>query len=134
MPEYKEVFEKYGSHVVRYSGHEWSGTWCDICIEQKLMKAAKSEGGLSRGRMKNSDSGHKCWVQTLNHFANVNQHMEEGVKKNSPLHKNLGETRMKRDAEAIARALNWLQENDPFDKDRDRKLLVILNWIHQHCK
>ena len=45
------------------------------------MKAARSEGGLSRGRMRNSDSGHKCWVQTLNHFADVNQHMEEGVKK-----------------------------------------------------
>ena len=29
------------------------------------MKAAKSEGGLSRGRMRNSDSGHKCWAPTL---------------------------------------------------------------------
>ena len=127
LPEYKEVFEKfaaYGSHAVRYSGHEWSGTWCDICIEQKLMKAARSEGGLSRGRMRNSDSGHKCWVQTLNHFAYVNQRMEEGVKKHNPLHKDLGGTRMKRDAEAIARALNWFQENDLFDQDRDRQLLV----------
>ena len=66
------------------------------------MKAAKSEGGLSRGRMRNSYSGHKCWVQTLNHFADVNQRMEEGVKKHSTLHKDLGGTRMKRDAEAIA--------------------------------
>ena len=31
-----------------------SGTWCDICTEQTLMKAAKSEGGLSRGRKRNS--------------------------------------------------------------------------------
>ena len=31
-----------------------SGTWCDICTEQTLMKAAKSEGGLSIGRKKNS--------------------------------------------------------------------------------
>ena len=31
-----------------------SGMWCDICSEQTLMKAAKSEGGLSRGRMRNS--------------------------------------------------------------------------------
>jgi len=52
LPEYKEIFEHfnaYGNHVVRYSCHEWSSTWCDICIEQRLMKAAKSEGGLSRG-------------------------------------------------------------------------------------
>ena len=63
-------------------------------------------------------------MQTLNHFADVIQCMDEGVKKHSPLHKNLGGTRMKRDAEAIARALNWFQENDPFDQDRDRQLLV----------
>jgi len=24
-----------------------AGTWCYMCIEQRLMKAAKSEGGLS---------------------------------------------------------------------------------------
>ena len=31
--------------------------------------------------MRESDSGHKCWVQMLNHFADINQCMEEGVKK-----------------------------------------------------
>ena len=111
LPGYREIFERFTAHrnyVVRYSCHDWSGTWCDICIERRLMKAAKSEGG----RMRNSDSGHKCWVQTLNHFADVNQHMEEGVKKHG-----------KRDAEAIALALKWF-ENNPFDHDRDRLLLV----------
>ncbi|KAK0144248.1 Polyserase-2 [Merluccius polli] len=56
LPAYKEIFKSFnahGNHVVRYSSHDWSGTWCDICIEQTLMKAAKSEGGLSRGRMRN---------------------------------------------------------------------------------
>ncbi|KAI4804826.1 hypothetical protein KUCAC02_026439, partial [Chaenocephalus aceratus] len=80
LPAYKETFKSFtahGNHVVRYSSHDWSGTWCDICIEQTLMKSAKSEGGLSRGRMRHSDSGHKCWVLTLNHFSNVNQRMEE---------------------------------------------------------
>ena len=124
-PEYKEIFESFiehGNHVVRYSSHDWSGTWCDICIEQRLMKAAKSEGGLSRERMKNADSGHKCWVQTLNHFSDVNQRMEESVRKHGPLHKDLAKTRMKRDAEAIGLALKWFEENNPFD--RDKKLLV----------
>ncbi len=64
--------------------------------------------------MRNSDSEHKCWVQTLDHFANVNYRMEESVKKHSPLHKDLGETRMKRDTEAITQALTWFQENDHF--------------------
>ncbi|KAI4803698.1 hypothetical protein KUCAC02_025353 [Chaenocephalus aceratus] len=47
LPAYKETFESFtahGNHVVRYSSHDWSGTWCDICIEQTLMKSAKSEG------------------------------------------------------------------------------------------
>ena len=68
LPGYKEIFEQHGSLLSPC----WSDTWCDISIEQTLMKAAKSEGGLSRGRMRNSDSSHKCWVQTLSHFADVN--------------------------------------------------------------
>ena len=129
-PVYKEIFENFiahGNHVVRYSSHDWSGTLCDMCIEQRLMKAAKSEGGLSRGRMKNADSGHKCWVQTLNHFSDVNQRMEERVRMDGPLHKGLAKTQMKRDAEAIVLVLKWFEENNPFDKDRDKKLLVCFS-------
>ncbi len=91
------------------------------------MKAAKSEGGLTRGRMRNSDSGHKCWVQTLNHFSDVNQLMEEGVKKHDPLHKDLGKTRMKQDAAAVALALKWFEENNSFDHNRDKELLVSIS-------
>ena len=56
------------------------------------MKAAKSEGGLSRGRMRSSDSDHKGRVQPLSHFADINQCIEEGVKKHCPLHKDLAKT------------------------------------------
>jgi len=68
-------------------------------------------------------------VQTLNHFADINQCMEEGVKKHSPLHKDL---QMKRDAEAVALAITWLEEKNPFDKDGDKQLLLslILNRIY----
>lgn len=127
LPTYKEIFSGFTvhrNHVVRYSSHEWSGIWSDLCIEQTLMKAAKSEGGLSRGRMKNSNSGHKCWVQTLNHFSKVNQLMEADVEQHKPLHKELAETRVKRDVEAIALALKWFAEHNPFDDKRDKKLLV----------
>ena len=89
----------------------WSGAWCDICVEQTLMKAAKSEGGLSRGRMRNSNSDHKSWVLTLSHFSNVNQ--KEGVKKHAPSHRDLAKTQMKRDAEAVEHVLPWFEENNP---------------------
>ena len=127
LPAYQDTLESFtahGNHVVRYSSHEWSGTWCDICIKQTLMKAAKSEGGLSRGRMRNSDSGHKCWVLTLSHFSDVNKRMEEDVQKYVPLHRDLAKTQMKRDAEAVELVLKWFDENKPFDNDRDKELLV----------
>ena len=81
------------------------------------MKAAKSEGGLSRGRMRSSDSDHKGRVQPLSHFADINQCIEEGVKKHCPLHKDLAKTRLKMDAKAVVLALTWLEKNNPFDYD-----------------
>ena len=104
LPAYMDTlkhFLAHGNHVVCYSSHEWSGTWCDICIEQTLMKAAKSEGGLSRGRVRNSFSGHKCWVLTLSHFSDINQRVEEDVSKYAPLHRDLLKTQMKRVAEEV---------------------------------
>ena len=35
LPVYKDILQRltaHGNHVLRYSSHEWSGTWCDICI------------------------------------------------------------------------------------------------------
>ena len=117
-------FTTHGNQVVRYSSHKWSGTLRDICIEQTLMKAAKSEGGLSRGRMRNSDSAQKCWVLTLSNFSDVNQHMEEDIRNQAPPHRDLTKTQMIRDAEAVELALKWFEENKPFDNDRDKELLV----------
>ena len=50
--------------------------------------------------------------------------MEEGIMKHHPLHKDLAKTRMKRDTEAIGLVLKWLEENNPFDLDHDKQLLV----------
>ena len=95
---YKDTLQRltaHGNHVVRYSSHEWSGTWCYICTEQTLMKAAKSQGGLSIGRMRNVFSGHKCWVFTLSILSDVNQWMKKGVGKHFPVHRELAKTQMK---------------------------------------
>ncbi|CAB3976920.1 Hypothetical predicted protein [Paramuricea clavata] len=100
-PRFIEIFERftvYGNHVVRYSCHDWSGTWTDICIEQTLMKAAKSEA-----------HGGKC---------------QETWSTPQKPHKDLTKTRMERNAEAIALVLKLFDENNSFDHDRDNKLLV----------
>ena len=49
-PAFQETLSKftvYGNHAVRFSDHEWSGTWTDITIETTLMCEAKSSGGLT---------------------------------------------------------------------------------------
>ena len=45
------------------------------------------------------------------------------IKKHVPPH-NLLKTQIKRDTEAIGFVLKWLEENNPFDFDRDKQLLV----------
>ena len=46
------------------------------------------------------------------------------IKKHGPLHKHLAKTWMKQDTEAIGIVLKWLEENNPFDLDHDKQLLV----------
>ena len=77
--------------------------------------------------MRNSFSGHKCWVLTLSRFfSDIIQRLEEDVSKYAPLHRDLLKTQMKRDAEAVELALKWFEENMPFDNNRDKELLVSL--------
>ena len=65
-----------GLHTVRYTDLEWSGIWTDLSIEQQLMKAAKSSGGLSGGRMRTQNSPNKLWTATLNQMALINQSID----------------------------------------------------------
>ena len=126
-PEHNEMLHKFAidrNHVVRYSPHDWSGTWCDICIEQTLMRSAKSEGGLSRGRMKNNESGHKCWVQTSSHFSELNKSMEKTNNKDNVEHKDSAITRMERDSSAATLVFKWLEEYKPCDEKRNKQSLV----------
>ena len=60
-------------HTVRYTDHEWSGIWTDLSIEQQLMRAVKSSGGLTGGRLRTQESAHTLWTATLNQMALINQ-------------------------------------------------------------
>ena len=54
-PKFRYTIANYkycGEHVVRYTDHEWSGIWTDLCIEQTYMRSPKSQGGPDRGRIK----------------------------------------------------------------------------------
>ena len=114
----------YGNHAVRFSDHEWSGTWTDITIETTLMREAKSSGGLNRGRFRN-ESAHKSWVQTLNHFSFIHQELEGGMNKRGvPVHTDVTKAQIKKDDDAVNAIVGWLEEVNPFDATRDKKTLV----------
>ena len=116
-------FKLHGSHVIRYSSFEWSGIWSDLCIEQTLMRYSKSDGGLTGGRFRNGDSAHKCWVQTLSHVSLINRMSQKDETKKT-IHRDLAPTQRAADAKAIVLVGNWLNDMQPFDKARDKDLLI----------
>ena len=50
--------------------------------------------------------------------------MEAAVKKHVSFHLNFAKTRMKRDSKVIELALKWFEENNQFDHNRDKNILV----------
>ena len=106
-----KTFKVIGLHTVRYTDHEWSGVWTDLSIEQRLMKAAKSSGGLTGGRMRSHERAHQLWTATLNQMALINQSMDDAITdlstKKSPkkavLHKDLTKSTIKKNITAFGR-------------------------------
>ena len=115
-------FKTNRSHVVRYSSHEWSGIWTDLCIEQTLMRTSKSNGGLSGGRFRNGESAHRCWVQTLSHMSLINR-LSQQVKSQN-IHRDLATAQRLADEKAVMVVNNWFNEMQPFDDARDANVLI----------
>ena len=63
-----KTFKVAGLHTVRYTDHEWSGIWTDLSIEHQLnlMRAVKSSGGVTGGRLRTQESAYTLWTATLN--------------------------------------------------------------------
>ena len=79
--------------------------------------------------MKNSESGHRLWLETLNHMTKINQVLEsnadeEDTEDKHDNHKDLGASRRKRDSEDIVIIGHWFDLRNPFHTSRDPKLLV----------
>ena len=96
-----------GNHTTRYSNEQFSGQFSDQTIEETLMQKAKSNGGLTRGRMRNENSV-KVWVGTFSHLKLLGDLMEEmiGGKRSKRIHKDLGAKRMENEANASSYFLN----------------------------
>ena len=92
------------------------------------MKDTKSKGGLQGGRFRNQESAYKLWTGTLNHFAKVNDEMEnsssQGKRGMQVIYADLAHSRMKKDHATFVKVIQWFEDNDPFADSRDKDILV----------
>ena len=97
-------------------------------IEQSLMKACKTTGGLTGGRLRNQDA-HKVYCGTLSHFSSVNDAMgsQLHISKRAPAlvnHKDNSMKRMEEDGIIMKKLLEWFNENDPLSCERSPEQLI----------
>lgn len=90
-----------GNHTTRYSTEQFSGQFSDQTIEETLMRKAKSNGGLTKGRMRD-ESSVKLWTGTFSHLKLLGDMMEKmiGGKRSKRTHRDLGAKRIERTANA----------------------------------
>ena len=117
-PEICASFKDHGYHAIRRSERYWAGLWSDLVIEQVMMRAIKSRGGLTRGRGFDESTRHQ-WVHTAHYCAVIHQSMSSVTKillKGSEQHEEFGKSRICRDSTDLATIQDWFVKNNPFDE------------------
>ena len=120
-PEIHAAFLK-GCHVARRTNRFWAGISSDLTIEQTLMRSAKSTGGLTRKRGF-TDGQRSLWVKSMPARAAVNNAMKSVTteSKQSEIHKDANEGRMKRDHDDIQKVTQFFSDHSPFDCGEELK-------------
>lgn len=121
-----EDWEKFvgdGYFTIRRTSKFWSGVWSDMTIEQVLMRAMKTTGGLTRGR-RITDSTLAQWVGAVPLCIPICEALEElsgmhcETSDQHSLHKDhaeLGQARQTQDAADRNRLFEWLKSHNPFE-------------------
>lgn len=134
-PEDWEKFVGDGYFTIRRTCKFWSGVWSDMTIEQVLMRAMKTTGGLTRGR-RITDSTLSQWVGAVPLCIPICEALEElsGMRCETSdqhsLHKDHAELRQARQTQDDAdrnRLVGWLKSHNPFEY-RD-KLVSIFTGV-----
>jgi len=116
-PDVSEAFSQ-GLHVVRRTDRYWAGLSTDLIIEQVLMRALKTSGGLTRGRGM-TDNQRSLWVLSMPACSEMNAAVQEltGVYyATSDQHKDVGTTRNSKDSTDTRTIIKFLSERNPFDE------------------
>ena len=135
-----ENFAAKGFHTVRRSDRFWAGLWTDLIIEQVMMRAIKSRGGLTRGRGV-SENVRVMWINSMHRCASVHSAMCSltGLQhKTSEQHIELGVSRVRRDNDDLRKLQNWLRIHNPFDKNETALKsistgLIVGNGMDVNC-
>lgn len=120
----QEEFEKFalkGYFTIRRSDKFWCGIWSDMTIEQVLMRAMKSYGGLTRGRGI-SDSVLSRWIVGMICLQSINEQMEIfcGVRsETSDQHVDMRPARVSKDNIDIKKLSDWFAEHSPFPETQE---------------
>ena len=115
-------FSHNGYFTIRHTSKFWSGVWSDMTIEQVLMRAMKTNGGLTRGRQI-SDSTFGQWVRAVPLCIPMCEALEElagthcETSDQHSLHKDhveLRQARVTRDDTDRKHLCGWLRSHNPF--------------------
>ena len=127
-PEVRQIFVESGYFTIRRSDKFWSGVWSDMTIEQVLMRAIKTSGGLTGGRGI-SDSTLTRWIKALPLTVALCNSLEDFagvVHETSEQHKELRPSRQTKDNEDVNCFIQWFTSHSPFG-DRPVSMLVSLS-------
>ena len=114
-----DEFSKFclsGNFTVKRSNHRWAGVWTDMTIEQVLMRAIKTSGGLTRGRGF-TDSILQRWTMGMpgcTELSNQLQQFFDVLYITSDQHVELRESRKCRDISDSEKLSDWLMAHPPF--------------------
>ncbi|KAE8743752.1 hypothetical protein FOCC_FOCC009627 [Frankliniella occidentalis] len=123
-----ELFTGRGYFVVRRSKRFWAGLALDLTIEQFLMRAIKSEGGLTRGRGI-TESVLAKWIDGIPHCIPICNALESfcSIRScKSEQHVELRDSRMERDLVDLGKFAEWFETHPPF-QERPHDQLVSLS-------
>ena len=103
-----------GHFVLRRTDRFWAGLPKDLVIEQVLMRALKTTGGLTHGRGMN-ETQRTRWLLTTPVFAHIDSEMEILCKKSpSGQHKEVTLARIRKDQTDTEEILEYLRNHNPF--------------------
>jgi hypothetical protein len=120
-----------GYHAVRRSDRLWGALSTDLLIEQVMMKALKSRGGLTHGRGM-TESVRLLWVRSMHKCASIHNAISllTGAEHNSSdyKHVDLSDARSVRDYEDTLLILGWFEIHNPMQVS-DARLMSLATGV-----